>query len=69
MPLGRGRTRAGVLPTLGVTPYAALQAQVFHTPAYSESDVSGGGFGLSYARQRFKNRAQRWIADEVMTPR
>ena len=41
--------RVGVLPTLGVTPYAALQAQDFHTPAYSESDVSGGGFGLSYA--------------------
>jgi outer membrane autotransporter protein len=38
-----------VLPTLGVTPYAALQAQDFHTPAYSETDVNGGGFGLSYA--------------------
>ena len=44
-----GGYRVGVLPTLGVTPYAALQAQDFHTPAYSESDVSGGGFGLSYA--------------------
>jgi autotransporter-associated beta strand protein len=32
----------------GVTPYAALQAQDFHTPSYSETDVSGGGFGLSY---------------------
>ena len=42
--------RVAVLPTLGVTPYAALQAQDFHTPAYSETDVSGGGFGLSYAR-------------------
>ena len=31
--------RFGVLPTLGVTPYAAVQAQDFHTPAYSESDV------------------------------
>src|SRR6185437_4538544 len=41
--------RVGVLPTLGVTPYGALQFQDFHTPAYSESDVSGGGFGLSYA--------------------
>jgi uncharacterized protein YhjY with autotransporter beta-barrel domain len=32
----------------GVTPYAALQAQNFHTPAYSETDLTGGGFGLSY---------------------
>jgi uncharacterized protein with beta-barrel porin domain len=32
----------------GVTPYAALQAQNFQTPAYSETDLSGGGFGLSY---------------------
>jgi outer membrane autotransporter protein len=32
-----------------VTPYAALQAQDFHTPSYSESDLTGGGFGLSYA--------------------
>ncbi len=34
---------------LGVTPYAALQAQDFQSPSYSESDVTGGGFGLSYA--------------------
>ncbi len=33
---------------LGVTPYAALQVQDFQTPSYSESDVTGGGFGLSY---------------------
>ena len=32
-----------------MTPYAALQAQDFHAPAYSESDLTGGGFGLSYA--------------------
>ena len=40
--------RVGVLPTLGVTPYGAVQFQDFHTPAYSESDLTGGGFGLSY---------------------
>jgi uncharacterized protein with beta-barrel porin domain len=34
---------------VGVTPYAALQAQDFHTPSYSETDLSGGGFGLSFA--------------------
>ncbi|HLH89295.1 MAG TPA: autotransporter domain-containing protein [Xanthobacteraceae bacterium] len=33
---------------LGLTPYAALQAQSFHTPSYSETDLTGGGFGLSY---------------------
>jgi len=33
---------------VGITPYAAIQAQNFHTPAYSETDLSGGGFGLSY---------------------
>jgi outer membrane autotransporter protein len=32
----------------GVTPYGAVQAQSFHTPAYSEIDVTGGGFGLNY---------------------
>lgn len=41
--------RYGVLPTLGVTPYGAVQAQNFHTPAYSENDLTGGGFGLAYA--------------------
>jgi uncharacterized protein with beta-barrel porin domain len=44
-----GGYRLAVLPTLGVTPYAALQAQDFHTPSYSESDLTGGGLGLSYA--------------------
>jgi autotransporter-associated beta strand protein/probable HAF family extracellular repeat protein len=34
--------------SLGVTPYAALQSQSFHTPGYSETDLTGGGFGLSY---------------------
>ena len=44
-----GGYRTMVLPALGVTPYAALQAQDFYTPAYSETDVTGGGFGLNYA--------------------
>jgi uncharacterized protein with beta-barrel porin domain len=29
----------------GFTPYAAVQAQSFRTPSYSETDVNGGGFG------------------------
>ena len=34
---------------IGITPYAALQVQDFHTPGYSETDLTGGGFGLTYA--------------------
>jgi uncharacterized protein with beta-barrel porin domain len=41
--------RYAVLPTFAVAPYVAVQAQAFHTPAYSESDINGGGLGLSYA--------------------
>jgi len=33
----------------GITPYGALQFQLFHTPAYSETDLTGLGFGLAYA--------------------
>jgi autotransporter-associated beta strand protein len=33
---------------VGITPYGAIQAQRFHTPSYSETDLTGGGFGLSY---------------------
>jgi len=30
------------------TPYAAIQAQNFHTPGYSEADLNGGGFALAF---------------------
>jgi uncharacterized protein with beta-barrel porin domain len=33
---------------VGFTPYGAVQAQSFHTPSYSETDLTGGGFGLTY---------------------
>jgi hypothetical protein len=33
---------------VGITPYGAVQFQDFYTPAYSETDVTGGGFGLTY---------------------
>jgi uncharacterized protein with beta-barrel porin domain len=36
---------------IGVTPYAALQVQDFHTPGFSETDLTGGGMGLSFASQ------------------
>src|SRR4029077_3087828 len=32
----------------GITPYAAIQAQSFHTPGYSENDLTAGGFALGY---------------------
>lgn len=44
-----GGYRFAVLPQLGITPYAAVQAQVFSTASFGETDVTGGGFGLSYA--------------------
>jgi len=40
--------RYAVQPLIGVTPYAALQTQWFHSPNYSETDLTGGGFALSY---------------------
>jgi len=33
---------------IGVTPYGALQAQQFHTPSFSETDLTGGGFALNF---------------------
>jgi T5SS/PEP-CTERM-associated repeat protein/autotransporter-associated beta strand protein len=35
--------------SIGLTPYAAIQAQNFHTPSFSETDPMAGGFGLTYA--------------------
>jgi outer membrane autotransporter protein len=46
-----GRVESGYrfgFPLVGVTPYAALQAQSFRTPSYAETDVTGGGFGLNF---------------------
>jgi outer membrane autotransporter protein len=45
-----GRLEAGYrFAVAAVTPYAAVQAQSFSTPSYSETDPSGGGFGLAFA--------------------
>jgi len=44
-----GGYRVAVMPVLGVTPYGAVQPQLFRTPSYSESDQTGGGLGLTYA--------------------
>jgi uncharacterized protein with beta-barrel porin domain len=43
-----GGYRFALWPTTGITPYAAVQTQLFHTPAYGETDVSGLGFALNY---------------------
>lgn len=58
-----GRLESGyrfAAPYVGITPYAALQAQTFRTPGYSESVVSGTGtFPLSYsARQTTTTRTE-----------
>jgi uncharacterized protein with beta-barrel porin domain len=44
-----GGYRVAMTPNFGITPYAAAQAQAFHSGAYSETDVNNLGFGLSYA--------------------
>ncbi len=36
------------MPAGAMTPYAAVQAQSFRTPSYTETDVNGGGFALAY---------------------
>ena len=46
-----GRVESGYrfsTPAGGITPYAALQAQSIRTPTYSETDLTNGGFGLTY---------------------
>jgi autotransporter-associated beta strand protein len=43
-----GGYRVAVLPTFAVTPYGAAQFQDFNTPAFSETDATGGGFGLNF---------------------
>jgi outer membrane autotransporter protein len=35
-------------PIGALTPYGARQAQSFHTPTYSETDLNAGGFALTY---------------------
>jgi uncharacterized protein with beta-barrel porin domain len=46
-----GGYRYAVLPAFAVTPYGAVQFQDFNTPAFSETDTTGGGLGLNFAAQ------------------
>jgi outer membrane autotransporter protein len=46
-----GRLEGGyrfATPYLGITPYAAIQAQSFHTPGYTETGAIPNGFGLTF---------------------
>ena len=46
-----GRLEGGyrfATPYLGITPYAAIQAQSFHTPGYTETGVIPNGFALTF---------------------
>ena len=44
----------------GLTPYAAIQAQNFRTPGYSESDLTAGGFALSYNSRNATDTRSEW---------
>jgi outer membrane autotransporter protein len=46
-----GRVEGGyrfATPFAGITPYAAIQAQSFHTPSYTETGVVPNGFALAF---------------------
>jgi len=46
-----GRLEGGYrfgMPYGGITPYAAIQAQSFHTPGFTETDAIANGFGLAF---------------------
>src|SRR4029077_11581741 len=46
-----GRVEGGYRVALyygGITPYAAIQAQSFHTPGYTETDAIANGFALTF---------------------
>jgi len=47
---------------VGITPYTAIQAQNFRTPDYSETDLTGGGFGLNYAAMSSTDTRTEWGA-------
>ena len=55
-----GGYRYAALPILGVTPYAAIQAQDFSTPSFSETDVTGGGLGQTFAAQNAQRTGARF---------
>ncbi|MGB7035302.1 MAG: autotransporter outer membrane beta-barrel domain-containing protein, partial [Xanthobacteraceae bacterium] len=66
---GESGYRFAMTPTSGITPYAAVQTQWFHTPGYSETDLTGGGFGLTYNAQTANDTRSELgaRADDLMT--
>lgn len=63
-----GGYRFAASPSVGITPYAAVQAQSFHTPAYSEVDAGGVGFGLAFnARSATDTRGELGARFDAMT--
>jgi outer membrane autotransporter protein len=64
-----GGYRLASSPGIAFTPYAALQAQSFHTPGYSESDLTGGGFALAFnARNASDTRSELGARIEKQVP-
>ncbi|MFZ0610293.1 MAG: autotransporter outer membrane beta-barrel domain-containing protein, partial [Xanthobacteraceae bacterium] len=66
---GESGYRFAMTPTSGLTSYAAVQTQWFHTPGYAETDLTGGGFGLAYDSQTANDTRSELgaRADDLMT--
>ena len=55
--------------SVGIIPYAALQAQHFHAGAFSETDLTAGGFGLAFNAQNASDtRAELGSRFETFVP-
>src|SRR6266516_2147839 len=76
-----GRLEGGyrfATPYAGITPYAAIQAQNFHTPGYTETGLIPSGFALTFngrdatdTRSELGGRvawAHDWVSDPTLTP-
>jgi hypothetical protein len=50
----------------GLTPYAAVQAQNFHTPSYSESNLNGGGFALAFNLRSATDTRTSWAGASIV---
>jgi outer membrane autotransporter protein len=44
----------------GLTPYAAIQSQTFHTPGYIETDLNAGGFALGFNSRNATDTRSEW---------
>jgi hypothetical protein len=59
--------------TAGSRPYAAIQAQNFHTPSYSEANLNAGGFALGFNSRNATDTEANWAGASTVcccsTPR